>query len=920
MANNKLLATDSFTSGSLAAGWTAINGLAESQLTSTPFYAEPAATTTQYGQQYTGTSFPNDHCSEVTVHTLTSEVGTVLSLHVRMQSGVYSGYQIDITNGTALFYVVTAGAKTQVGSTKTGLTFAANDVWSLTAAGSAFVLYQNSSECCFFGDATYTGGCPGFSQASTVGITHTQVASWRGYSGVTQNGIWTKQGIMFSAIASELTGSVRGIQNPDFLYETGPLILTGTNPVYKMWFVGSQSGSATGINYAESYTAGVGTWIRYSGNPIVASSISCTIWKNAGTYYLFAGGGTTINLWTSANGVTGWTAKGAVLSTSQTGTWGLYLQIFKVIYFDGTTCYAKVDGFSSGNTIASIGIFTSVSPFTTWTAYSGNPVVSNFFGCTIPYIDSNNNYYFWSCSTANGKNLDPANAVRLKTTPPFTTWTNKTVSLNNNQQSEGVNDTHGGIYPVWLFTDINGISNYIFESWVEDSAAQETYQFSLAQSPVPMSQIVTQQEDGVMQIAYDNFSSGTGNLSANWAVPTGITRLQIVAGNLCEATVASTNCAQYYSGQFSPDQYSELTIVTMAVNAYLLPYCRMQPSGLNGYGIKLQGSGLAVGQSCQIGKTVAAVTTVIGPSETITLQVGDVLRLTAIGSSPVVLTVYQNGYQILQVQDYNNTYLTGNPGFDIYTITPLTNSQTSMWAGGNANFLLNSPGSAQLNSTSVLGANGSVSGGTILINGQASLSCTSVIGAIGTIGGILSFFDNFEGSLATNWNNSNLSLSTIQSYSPIHSVSGSSGVGYLTSKKKDGWGGNVHLNVWTFLTANTTYGGLFWRGSANPILTTSTYYGAFLAYPESLVWFKNMGGTNIVLGAIDVSPGTFVGQWMNLDVRMTGSALSLIVYDEFGNTLTGQGLMTPSFSVISSTDSSISGAGSFGLIENNVPV
>jgi hypothetical protein len=704
MANNLLLESDVFTGGALAGGWAAINGLSPSQVVGTnPWFAEPVALSTEYGQIWTGITWPVDHSSEVTVHTLTSEVGTVLSLNVRMQSGAYSGYQADISNGTAKLQIYTAGTPTQLGATVSGLTLAANDVWCLQAMGSEIILYQNSKMVAYFGDATYTSGSPGFSQSSTVNITHSQVASWRGYSGQSTDGIWTKghNGVvsLMSPIAAELGGTnglgtvgAQGIQNPDFLYEGNLQILGGGGSGYKMWFVTTVAGVANCVGYAESLTGLPGSWTRYSGNPIVSSTNgSVTIWKNAGTYYLFAGNGSAIKLWTSANGVTGWTAQGTILSAGTSGSWNAAVQIFKVIYFDGTTAYAKVDGFTTGNATASIGIFTAVSPFTTWTPYAGNPVVQDFFGSTIPVIigsASSGNYYFYGCSTPQvALGIDPPDAIRYQTTPPFTTWTGKTISMHHDQQYEGVNDSKGGIYPIWYFTPpTDPTKTYAYrETWVEDSVGGELYQFAFAQSPLPLATIVANQEDGVSQQATDPFTSGTGNLSANWAVITGITRLQIVAGNLVEATSTSANNAQCYTGTtFSNDQYSEITIHTMASSTFPIVYVRMQASGLNGYGAKFAGTGTGLGQGVNILKTVSGANTNIGPSVTVTPNVGDVFRISAVGSSPVVLTLYQNGYQVLQVEDYSNAFTSGNPGFYIFTPT-LANCQIANWNGGNAN-------------------------------------------------------------------------------------------------------------------------------------------------------------------------------------------------------------------------------------------
>ena len=125
--------------------------------------------------------------------------------------------------------------------------------------GSEIILYQNDKMILYYGDATYASGSPGFSQSSTVNITHSQVASWRGYSGQSQDGIWTKgyNGVvsLMSPIAAELGGvsgpttGQQGVQNPDFLYEGNLKIVSpdANGKGYKMWFVTTVSGSASRV-------------------------------------------------------------------------------------------------------------------------------------------------------------------------------------------------------------------------------------------------------------------------------------------------------------------------------------------------------------------------------------------------------------------------------------------------------------------------------------------------------------------------------------------------------------------------------------------------------------------------------------------------------------------------------------------------
>lgn len=262
MANNTLLASDNFASGSLAAGWSALAGFSACKVVAgTPNVAEPNSSSTVAAQVWTGQTWPNDQASEATMQLLTSENSSLLVLFVRLQSGAYSGYQANIGNGNVSVYKVVAGSATQIGSTVTGLSQNAGDVWTFAVNGCCLTVYQNSTFVFYGNDATYTSGTPGFGQYSTVSITHTQVASWRGYSAVQQDGIWQKQGIVLPAIASELVQTdQRGTQNLWIIQDTNPQILAGPT-VYKMWF-----GSGQDTGYAES-SDGL-NWTRYWEIPL----------------------------------------------------------------------------------------------------------------------------------------------------------------------------------------------------------------------------------------------------------------------------------------------------------------------------------------------------------------------------------------------------------------------------------------------------------------------------------------------------------------------------------------------------------------------------------------------------------------------------------------------------------------------------
>jgi len=401
--NNQLLASDNFISGSLAAGWAAMYGLSEGTVISgSPNVVEPGATGANYGQIWTGFTWPDDQSSEVTTNTV-KDSGTYTILNVRWQTGSASGYQANLYNGAAYLYVVTSGSSVQLGSTVTGLTFSAGDVWCLQAAGACISLYQNWNRVAYWYDATYTSGSPGFQQYVTTTTSNTKVLSWRGYSAVQQDGIWQKQGIVIAANATDLTpfgSEVFGaFQNTAILYEGNAQLLSGT--VYKTWFT---SGVDANIYYAESLD-GI-NWTR-SLSPVISGWSNPAIIKVGSVYYLYAqvkfpG---TIYLFTSTDGIN-WAKYGSptpMLSEGSAGSWdetGLFLLV-PVAIISGTW-YGLYTGASvSSPSLYSIGLATSPDG-KAWTKYAGNPVLTNVTSSQA-IVNVNGTWYAWFYSNQPGQ-------------------------------------------------------------------------------------------------------------------------------------------------------------------------------------------------------------------------------------------------------------------------------------------------------------------------------------------------------------------------------------------------------------------------------------------------------------------------------------------------------------------------------------
>ena len=401
MATYQFLASDYFRSGSLAAGWSAAFGSATSAITaSSPYYAEPRMIAQACDNVWTGLTWPNDQISEFTIATLTTDMLATASLWVRLQSGSLSGYVVNLSDGNVTIYRCDSGSFTQL-ATVGSITFASGDIWTFEAAGAALTVYQNQIKIVFSADATYTSGSPGFRQNAATGggssVTHTQVASWRGYALTQQDGIWQRGQIVLPALSGDIalassTGS--GVyQLSNLLYEGNAQLLSGT--VYKGWF--TAGGSPGNIYYGESldgliWTRKVAAVISGYANPFVI--------KVGTTYYLYcqsssAQGTGDFALYTSTDGVTWSQQSTTILAPGTGGAWDATSFFdFQPVAIIAGTWYALYTGGATGGNSLSTGLATS-SDGLTWTKYASNPVLSDVVNCgAIAQIGSS--WYMWA--------------------------------------------------------------------------------------------------------------------------------------------------------------------------------------------------------------------------------------------------------------------------------------------------------------------------------------------------------------------------------------------------------------------------------------------------------------------------------------------------------------------------------------------
>lgn len=695
MANNTLIASDYFLSGSLAAGWGNFPGSQTAGQTTVTggHVTQPTALNGAYGQLWTALGSLADQTVEVTAN-LTNENGTYLSLYVRwsVMNALGQGYFASITqlagNPTLTLQRADNGVNTTLGSPVISLTITPGDVWAFQAAGAAFSIYQNYKRIFYYYDATYTTGYSGYQLYSTTNVTHTQVSGFRLYNAVQQDGIWTKQGIVLANLSTDMNGTLpgEGIGEPSVLYEGNAQILSGN--VFKMWC--GTNGASTGIFYAESFDGII--WSRRAGL-VVSPNIPGHLIKVGSTYYLYAqvpGGNGNVGLYTATDGITFSLVNANVFSASGSG-WdtGSLWDFTPIAVITGT--WNAIYVATGAGAKPSMGLATSPDGVT-WTRYVSNPVlVGRWITSAFALVGST--WYFWLGGNSPGQlgsgnvNWDPNEIVRYST-PDFKTWTPAGHSLRRGSIYEGVNTGNGQIFPSAILNV--GNTTYLYNTPAcADGAQPNVYQVSVATVATPISNLVTLNENATAQTQSDAFP-GSGSLSGNWITPTGVGALTIASANHVQAINNTQNCVAIYTGaSFPATQYCEITITALVTSGdFIVLICRGQSSGgFSGYGFNLSGPAGTRSATSSLNKYTNNVNVNIGPLFPMTPQLGDVLRFsvtTSSGGFPL-LSAYQNGFLLAQAEDYSNAWLTGFPGIGIFnTEATLTNTQISSFAGGNA--------------------------------------------------------------------------------------------------------------------------------------------------------------------------------------------------------------------------------------------
>jgi hypothetical protein len=333
--------------------------------------------------------------------------------------------------------------------------------------------------------------------------------------------------------------------------------------------------------------------------------------------------------------------------------------------------------------------------------------VSTSHGGPDQAIKIGNNYYCWLTDGVPGQTGSGMGCIVRYHTSDFITWTRDAMALQADSVDEGRNYAPGQI-SVASVIEANG-TTYCFYSASPDDPGAGCYQQRLATTQQTVAQIVAGGQEyftGYTQVATDTFQRANGGLGANWTTVTGDSALQI-ASHLVEPSASNTNCASYYSGSsFNNNQYADVVIATLAdSNSFLGPEARVDNASSNHYAASFSG---AAGSVHNVGlyKAISGVAYLLGSNTTITPQIGDILRISCVGTD---ISFFQNEHLLLQETDAS--LASGFPGVGMFNVTTIANSQISSFVGGNVLY-------------SVSG-NAGVAGATVSYAGAASGSVTA---------------------------------------------------------------------------------------------------------------------------------------------------------------------------------------------------
>jgi len=177
--------------------------------------------------------------------------------------------------------------------------------------------------------------------------------------------------------------------------------------------------------------------------------------------------------------------------------------------------------------------------------------------------------------------------------------------------------------------------------------------------------------------ATDDFNRADGGLGLNWVKPVPASeQTLVIVNNEVTPDTDWAHCYAYWIGNaFSQDQYSQVRISNVGPwNGVIV---RAQPAvdrfymafvfAPNDYHLYLRKDGLYYDMA---------------DGSTETWVAGDIIRLEAVGSNPVQLTLFRNGNPVLTYTDATENLVGGSPGIGIYSPAG-DNLAIDNWEGGD---------------------------------------------------------------------------------------------------------------------------------------------------------------------------------------------------------------------------------------------
>jgi hypothetical protein len=557
--------------------------------------------------------------------------------------------------------------------------------------------------------------------------------------------VWTPKGTIVS-------GGGQGWGNPNVIYDTNPVILTGNTHVFKMWYGDYNNGD---LYYAESVD-GLTSWTQYSGNPIsLAGPVAfMTVWKVGSTYYLYATPGNgntgTIVLYTSSDGVTSWASQGTALSRGTAGQWDsnniaqLYLCAFV-----GGTYYAYYQGGNGAGIFAS-GLVTSTSPSGPWTKSASNPlinVLNGGVGSGNVFMNIGGTYYCWGDGSYNNSQLATNNfhaIFRWSAPSPSGPWTQLAIggsqvpvyypasaadftSLNVNDEvgDQTMVVANGNIY---LYYDVGsagseGAINQAVATGITPAQLVAGYE-GVVGAPIsgfPQLNEVTQASD-------PGTGANANPIGGNWTTTAAGDDLQRVS-NLIEPANASHNGTAWWNAYaWGNDHWARGTAAACSSGSDIGVTVRTNQSGVLTLYDFLWSGVLGSSGSWFIQKRVAGTGTTLQTGTGLTVKSGDTIAGVVNGTN---LYFYWNGFLIGAISD--SSIASGAAGILLFGNGATADAQLSAWSGGSLQAALNGiSGSLGAAGAGATVAYSGASSGSVTADGSGNYNTGEVLMPLGT--------------------------------------------------------------------------------------------------------------------------------------------------------------------------------------------